>query len=249
MSKAVGFVLRAGGFAAVVLLMTATGARAGTISFAEVIDDPLHGYCGGVGQCVDNGSNSPTTNPAVDFGFTISPGPATGSQFLIDFLIPSDAPQPASILLTGSLNGTATLISGPAWTSGQLDAYLGISAGPANAIGAFIPDSQDLLATGFFVYQVNFDADSTTLQSPSDPNVWPLENVGLLPEGTYIVGFLNKGTVDAPDWIATANSGAILIDTPPAPPVPEPASIVLLGTALGLSAGLIGRSRKNTVKS
>src|SRR5215472_14510661 len=43
------------------------------------LQDPLHGYCAGVGQCVDNGTNSPTsTNPPSNFGFTISPGPQTG---------------------------------------------------------------------------------------------------------------------------------------------------------------------------
>ena len=31
--------------------------------------DTLHGYCAGAGQCVDNGTNSPTTNnPPINFG-------------------------------------------------------------------------------------------------------------------------------------------------------------------------------------
>ena len=45
----------------------------------EIALDPLHGYCSGAGQCIDNGTNTPTThNPPTDFGFTISPGPNTG---------------------------------------------------------------------------------------------------------------------------------------------------------------------------
>ena len=37
----------------------------------EGFADTLHGYCAGVGQCIDNGTNSPTTNnPPVNFGFT-----------------------------------------------------------------------------------------------------------------------------------------------------------------------------------
>ena len=58
-----------------------------------VLTDPLHGYCAGVGQCVDNGTNSPTTNnPPVNFGFTISPGPQTGIV-LIDVLVPNNFPE------------------------------------------------------------------------------------------------------------------------------------------------------------
>ena len=57
------------------------------ICWGDIDDDPLHGYCS-VG-CVDNGTNSPTTqNPITSFGFTISPGPASG-DFLIDVLVPS----------------------------------------------------------------------------------------------------------------------------------------------------------------
>jgi hypothetical protein len=49
-------------------------------AFADTIplDDPLHGYC--AVACIDNGTNSPTTqNPPVNFGFTVSPGPASGA--------------------------------------------------------------------------------------------------------------------------------------------------------------------------
>ena len=43
----------------------------------------LHGFCAGVGQCVDNGTNSPTaSNPPVSFGFTTAGGPTTGDLFL-----------------------------------------------------------------------------------------------------------------------------------------------------------------------
>jgi hypothetical protein len=60
---------------------------------------------------------------------------------------------------------------------------------------------------------------------------------GGIPKGSYIVGFLNEGTASSPNWVATANSGAILEDSPP-PTVPKPWSIVTLGVAilLGLAA-------------
>ena len=86
-------------------------------------------------------------------------------------------------------------------------------------------------ATGFNVYQVDF-GPNITLLGPSNPNISPLENIssGLLPLASYIVGFLNEGTVANPNWVATANSGAIF-DTGP-PLIPEPGTLALLGTAL-----------------
>jgi hypothetical protein len=203
-------------------------------AFADIIDDPLHGYCAGAGQCVDNGTNSPTTtNPPSNFGFTVSPGPASG-DLVLDVLTPNNETHPASFAVTGTLSGTASLFSATPWTSGDLASYLGLSASPNNPIGAYLPSTQGLDpgATGFFVYRV--DLGNTTLQGANDPNLSPLENISpALPLASYIVGFLNEGTANSPNWIATANSGAIFEthDAPP-PSVPEPATLTLLGSAL-----------------
>jgi len=198
----------------------------------------LHGYCAGVGQCIDNGSNSPTAiNPPSNFGFTTSPGPNSGVTLLIDILEPNnEAHAPAAI--TGTYSGTATLFSATPWSSGALDAYLGISASPTNPIGAYIPDPSDPGATSFFVYQLSISpGGGVTLQSPANPNVSPLENITAgIPLGSYIVGFFNEGTMASPSWQATANSGAILETSPPPAVVPEPSSIILLGSVtLGLA--------------
>ncbi len=227
------------------LLISATVvfALAGASCWADILDDPLHGYCAGVNQCIDNGTNSPTsTNPPGDFGFTVSPGPASG-DLLIDLLIPNNEPYASSYALTGSVAGTATLFSGTPWTSGDLAAYLTIKASPPNSIGAYLPAAQtfDPGATGFFVFQV--DLGTLTLKGPSDPNVFPLENLtAQIPEGSYIVGFLNEGTATKPNWIATANSGAILEDRP-LPPVPEPTAVAFFATGL-LAAGYQLRRRQ-----
>ena len=180
----------------------------GISCWADLLDDPLHGYCA-VG-CIDNGTNSPTNqNPPTNFGFTVSPGPATG-DLLLDILVPNN--QQGSVTtygITGTFSGTAALLSGD-WTSGNLDAFLGISASPANPLGAFLPSTQavDPGAIGFSVYQ--FDAGQRTLQDASNPNVSPLLNLtSSIPRGSYIVGFLNTGTTVNPTWVATANSGAI----------------------------------------
>lgn len=206
--------------------------------FAAPAAATLHGYCSPPAtQCLDNGTNSPTSvNPPSLFGFTTSPGPSSGDLFA-DILVPNNedtSPSTLSFALTGTLTGTASLFSTTAWTSGMLDAYLGISASPANPIGAYLPSTQalDPGATGFFVYQANLG--TTTLQGPSNPNVSPLEEISPgLPLASYIVGFFNGGTTDAPAYQATANSGAIFeTSSPPPPSVPEPTSLVLLGSAL-----------------
>ena len=74
----------------------------------------------------------------------------------------------------------------------------------------------------------------------------PLETIasGILPRGSYVVGFFNEGTVDRPSFQATANSGAIFTTGPTSggggqPTVPEPSTwaMMLIGFAeLGFAA-------------
>jgi hypothetical protein len=229
----------------------------------EYTADPLHGYCAGAGHCVDNGAISPTTNnPLTGFGFTVSPGPQTG-DLLIDILIPDNevtAAQKAAgfaVTGTGQLNGTAiadngvaALVSPLAWESGTLPDFLTAAGAlngqpsPANPIGAYLNNQVTLAAnvdpgaTGYFVFQV--DLGQNTLQDPSNPGVNPLETVNWLPLGSVILGFLDTGS----SIIATANSGAIVVDpTAPPPVVPEPGSMVLLATGFIGAARVLRRKR------
>lgn len=228
---------------ALMLTISSAPAKADTL-------DPLHGYCSG-GQCIDNGTNSPTTqNPPTGFGFTVSPGPALGTVLRFEVLEPNNVAQTAPVGFTGTFTGSASLFSGTAWTSGQLDSYLGISASPTNPIGAFLPSTQglDAGATGFFVYQftASIPGGLILLQDPSNPNVSPLESLTSgVPLGSYIVGFFNEGTTDVPNWIATANSGAIFIDGRPTSMTPEPGTLLLFGTGMIGLAGLIRKRFSN----
>ena len=223
------------------LAIAMIAAASATICWADIlVPDPLHGYCQGAGQCVDNGTNSPSTGTPINFGFTVSPvGPTTGS-FTLDLLVPDNEAHAASYAITGTASGTATLFSATPWTSGQLDAYLGISASPSNPIGAFLPSTQalDPGATGFLVFQVNLG--TLTLLGPGNANISPLLNISPgIPLASYLVGFLDDGSRKQ---IATANSGAIFVTDGS---VPEPSSVLLLASMLGLAGrGLYKRARR-----
>ena len=206
--------------------------------------DTLHGFCSGAGQCIDNGTNSPTsTNPPANFGFTGSPGGS--GPFDLVFLVPNNedpTPGALSFGVTGTFAGTATLFSSAAWTSGELDSYLGFSASPTNPIGAYLPSTQalDPGATGFYVYTLA-DLGNVALTTSSGPT-FNLTS-GTLPLASYVVGFSATRDDESEtgfDIGATANSGAIFETGPPVHS-PEPSTSMLLGFGL---LGLIGLRRK-----
>ena len=203
--------------------------------------DSLHGFC--VPSCGSNGSTLATSTNPLTFGFNAAGGPDTG-DYLLEFLVPNDVTQPTSITVTGTVVGTATLFSTTAWTGAgkpaqQLDDYLGISASPSNPIGAYggTSDPSDPTNTGFFVYQL--DLGTQTLVK--NPNVGGPEETVTLPTGSFILGFLD---VDG-GWVGTANSESILETGTPDPTVPEPSSLILLGTGTLAIAGALRRRLHN----
>ena len=189
----------------------------------------LHGFCDTLAPCPDNGTNAPTSVNPPDFGFSAGGHSATG-DLMIDILVPDNVSNPSTTYtisgpLVGASTFTASLFSMTAWTSGQLDAYLGISASPTNPIGAYLPSAQTFQpsANGFFVYAA--DLGTQTLPSNSGATNFDLLtlNKGLL-QGSYVVAFLDSSN-------ATANSGAILETGMPSTPEPSTWAMLLLGFA------------------
>jgi len=199
---------------ALLLPLTVAGFIAATmgVGHADTMEDPLHGQCTG---CVDNGTNTPiTSNPPTNFGFSVSPGPQTG-DLLVKILTPNNLGSgvgPFTVSVSGDGTFSATLVNSTAWTSGNLDAYLGLSASPNNPIGAYLPSTQTFQpsATGFFVFEA--DLGMRTVNDNPPAAITPLLSISqMLAAGSYIVGFLNTGTSPL---IATANSGALFVPGP-----------------------------------
>jgi hypothetical protein len=198
----------------------------------------LYGWCGSgvTSTCIDNGTNSPTSlNPPNPFGFTSSPPNETGNLYLA-VLVPDNEASVFSYAISGAALATASLFSFTPWTSGQLDAYFGISASPPNPIGAYLPSTQvlDPAASGFYVYVASLGPQ--TLAGPGGPPN-QLFDITDLPPASYIIGFMDTGGGDA-----TANSGAIFITTGAV--VPEPTTMLILGAGV-LGIGLSRRFRRN----
>ncbi len=231
----------------VLIAAAATCALAATGSAQAVT---LHGFCSTANPCTDNGTNTPTSVDSPNFGFSASPGPATGTVF-IDILVPDNVTLPASYTISGPFVApstfTASLFSSTPWTSGKLDSYLGISASPENPIGAYLPSTIPLqpTATGFYVFQANLGTKTLPSNSGASNDDLMTTGPGLF-AGSYVVAFIKQMGA----YGATANSGAILETGSPmgrGGDTPEPATwaLMLMGFG-GVGAALRARRRRPT---
>jgi len=203
----------------------------------------LHGFCSLGNICTDNGTNTPTSVNPPEFGFATS-GQSDSGTVYIAILTPDNLAAPGSFTISGYLNGTATLYSSTPWTSGFLDAYLGLpqetppEVSPPNGIGAFLPSTQiyQPTADGFYVFWAAISG-TTTLPGTSGTNDSYLSTLGqTVAPGSYIVAFLQQDD----DYGATANSGAILETGG----VPEPATWAMMLLGFGATGIAIRRSRR-----
>jgi hypothetical protein len=210
----------------------------------------IHTSCIPVAGCSDNGNITPVSDNTPNFAFHETGGSDPG-YFFLEVLIPDNVLNADNLSIT--VNGVNTAVAAVTpgvfstipWTSDKLDAYLGIAAQPNNPIGAYLPLTQAYQpsATGYFVYQYNFGAVTFGTSDPTFSTNFAL------PVGTVINGFFNAYTCDKKgncgySWLATPNSQSLIItDGTPPPPLPEPATLSLVGAGL-LGVRFLKRKRK-----
>jgi len=213
------------------------------VAIADVIEDPLHGsVCSGAGTgCVDtdNGSFAPLTS--ANWGFDISPGPATGNLTLV-FGVPTNEINPALFNLPGLLDngggvGTSVFSRTSFYnvTSPNLSTFL--------SLGSFSPtDNFSNLSVGTSTVDPGFNGNylvftatisGITLDHQGSTTLTNDFTFGSnLPDGTFITGLFNETSPDMKN-VGTAASGH-LVATPFAA-VPGPVA----GAGLpGLIAGI-----------
>jgi hypothetical protein len=227
---------------------------------ASVVEaDALHGFCvSPTPTCSDNGAITPVNSSLPTFGFGNAGGTLLGTDQLA-FLIPNNKDGSPSFSFTvnvkngGPTDSTntsalATLFSLTQWSSGQLDAYLGLNASPTNPIGAYVPgpgcnggpNPCDLGVASYFVYVATFV--NTLVQPQNNELNGPIFSLsglpgslnGQLPLGSFILDFLTPATGGG--TIGTPNSAALEISA-----TPEPGTLALFGAGLVGIAGVIRR--------
>jgi hypothetical protein len=188
----------------------------------------------------------------VDFGFDISPGPQTGTQYIAivlpgadptaTFSISTVGPSPTSFGVTregvvGQFTGINTTLEG------YLSAYVPRigTASPNNPIGSL--EAFDTTSTSFTVYLANLGSRTLAANSCVGASTACGEDLTIggsaLPLGAFVVSYLDTG---ANAVVGTANSGDLFVNQLAATPIGP--ALPLFASGLALFYGLSRRRRE-----